>query len=155
MQKLRTGQVAPQFALEDADGKTWRLKDLRGKKVVLYFYPADDTPGCTAESCDFRDSYKAFVDANVEVLGVSPQGAESHRRFAEKYELSFPLLIDADLAVATAYGAIRGQVEEWDGIPLHIRRSTFVIDEAGRIEKAMYGVKVSGHVDALREALAG
>jgi peroxiredoxin Q/BCP len=153
--ELSPGDAAPDFALSDADGKEWRLTDLRGKKVILYFYPADDTPGCTAESCDFRDSYKVFVDANVEVLGVSPQGAASHRKFAERYDLNFPLLIDEDRAVAKAYSAIREKVEEWQGIPLHIKRSTFVIDEEGRIEQAIYGVKVAGHVDALLESLAG
>lgn len=154
MTTLNTGDSAPPFALQDAEGNEWRLEDLAGKKVILYFYPADDTPGCTAESSDFRDSYKAFVDANIEVLGVSPQGAASHKRFAEKYELNFPLLIDKDLSVARAYGAIREKPEEWEGMKLHVKRSTFVIDEQGRIEQAIYGVKVAGHVDALRESLA-
>jgi len=152
--KLAVGDAAPDFALLDGDGNQWRLADLRGKKVILYFYPADDTPGCTAESCDFRDSYKAFVDANVEVLGVSPQGAKSHQRFAEKYELNFPLLIDGDLSTARTYGAIKEKPEVWEGIKLHIKRSTFVIDEEGKIEQAIYGVKVTGHVDSLRESLA-
>lgn len=153
-EKLSPGDVAPDFAMKDADGKEWRLADLRGKKVILYFYPADDTPGCTAESCDFRDSYKAFVDANVEVLGVSPQGAASHKRFADKYELNFPLLIDEGLAAARSYGAIKEPPGEWEGIKLHVKRSTFVIDEDGKIEQAIYGVKVAGHVDSLRETLA-
>ncbi|HEV3484633.1 MAG TPA: peroxiredoxin [Vicinamibacterales bacterium] len=153
MTKLQPGDPAPEFALADADGKVWRLEDLRGKRVVLYFYPADDTPGCTAESCDFRDNYKLFSDANVEVLGVSPQGAESHRRFATKYELNFPLLIDQDLATASAYGATAEKVGNYKGIPLKIKRSTFVIDPDGKIEEAIYGVKVRGHVDALKDSL--
>jgi len=153
MTTLNPGDPAPPFELQDAEGNQWRLEDLAGKKVILYFYPADDTPGCTAESCDFRDSYKAFVDANVEVLGVSPQGAASHQRFVEKCELNFPLLVDEDLSGARAYGALKEKPEEWDGMKLHIKRSTFVIDEQGRIEQAIYGVKVAGHVDALRESL--
>jgi thioredoxin-dependent peroxiredoxin len=153
--ELKAGDPAPSFDLSDGEGKQWRLEDLRGKKVILFFYPADDTPGCTAESCDFRDSYEAFADANVEVLGISPQGAKSHQRFAQKYDLNFPLLIDEDRTVAKDYSAIREKVEEWKGIPLHIKRSTFVIDEEGRIEQAIYGVKVKGHVDALLESLVG
>lgn len=153
MTQLQPGDPAPDFALEDADGKVWRSQDLRGRRVVLYFYPADNTPGCTKESCDFRDSYKLFADANVEVLGVSPQGAESHRRFATKYELNFPLLIDADLELASAFGAVRDKAEDYKGIPLKVKRSTFVIGADGRIEQAIYGVKVAGHVDALKESI--
>src|SRR5687768_9876688 len=104
--KLRRGDPAPGFKLEDGDGNVWQLSELAGKRVVLYFYPADDTPGCTAESCDFRDNYASFKDANTEVFGISPQGAASHQRFAQKYSLNFPLLIDEDLKVAEAYGAV-------------------------------------------------
>lgn len=152
--KLKRGRAAPDFELADHKGKTWRLSDLKGKKVILYFYPADDTPGCTAESCDFRDSYEAFRAANTEVLGVSPQGAESHERFASKYSLNFPLLIDPDLEVAERYGAVAEKPGEFEGIPIKIKRSTFVIDEDGRIQDAIYGVRVKGHVDALKESLA-
>ena len=152
--RLSPGDKAPSFSLPDATGKVWNLEDLRGRKVILYFYPADDTPGCTKESCDFRDNYKVFADAKVEVLGVSPQGAASHERFARKYDLNFPLLIDDDLATAKAYGAVREKVEDYKGIPLKVARSTFVIDEDGNIEQTIYGVKVAGHVDSLRESLA-
>lgn len=151
--KLKRGEPAPDFELDDHQGKTWRLADLEGKKVILYFYPADDTPGCTTESCDFRDNHAVFRSANTEILGVSPQGAESHQRFASKYDLNFPLLIDADLEVAERYGAVAEKPGEFEGIPLKIKRSTFVIDEDGRIQDAIYGVKVKGHVDALRESL--
>ena len=149
--ELKPGEQAPEFDLEDADGKHWRLSDLRGKRVVLYFYPADDTSGCTAESCDFRDHYGAFTDANVEILGVSPQGAASHQKFATKYSLPFPLLIDADRTVASAYGAVKDEGGE-GGRP-RIKRSTFVIDENGAIDQAIYGVKVKGHVESLKEGL--
>jgi peroxiredoxin Q/BCP len=152
--ELKAGDPAPGFALTDGDGKQWRLSDLRGTRVVLYFYPADNTPGCTAESCDFRDNYSAFKGANVEILGVSPQGAASHQRFATKYSLPFPLLIDKDLAVASSYGAVKDRPEEWEGIPIKIKRSTFVIGHDGTIEQAIYGVKVKGHVESLKESLA-
>ena len=150
--ELKPGDPAPEFDLVDGDGKRWKLSDLRGKRVVLYFYPADNTPGCTAQSCDFRDSYDAFTGANVEILGVSPQGAASHQRFATKYSLPFPLLIDKDLAIASSYGAVKDRPDEWEGIPIKIKRSTFVIGPDGKIERAMYGVKVAGHVE---ELLAG
>ena len=150
---LKAGDPAPDFEMEDGEGKTWRLADLAGKKVVLYFYPADDTPGCTKEACDFRDTHNAWADSGYVVLGVSPQNAASHTRFASKYELNFPLLVDDDLAVAKRYSALREKPEEWEGIKLHVKRSTFVIDEKGTIEHALYGVNARGHVDTLRETL--
>lgn len=149
--QLQPGDPAPEFKLEDGDGNTWQLSELAGKRVILYFYPADDTPGCTAESCDFRDNYQTFKDANTEILGVSPQGAASHQRFAQKYSLNFPLLIDEDLAVAEAYGAVADKVGDFKGIPIKIKRSTFVIGTNGKIEQAIYGVKVQGHVQRLLE----
>jgi peroxiredoxin Q/BCP len=151
---LRKGDRSPDFELQDADGKTWRLADLRGKKVLLYFYPADDTPGCTAEACDFRDSQQAFVDENYIVLGVSPQGADSHRAFSDKYALNFPLLIDEDMSVARAYDAVRERPGDFEGITLLVKRSTFVIDESGEIEHALYGLDGRGHVADLRALLA-
>jgi thioredoxin-dependent peroxiredoxin len=150
---LEPGASAPDFELEDGDGKTWRRAELAGKKIVLYFYPADDTPGCTKEACDFRDTLASWDAANYVVLGVSPQSAASHTRFASKYSLNFPLLVDADLAVAKRYGALREKPEEWEGQKLHVKRCTFVIDENGVIEQALYGVNARGHVDALRESL--
>ena len=104
MAKLKAGDNAPDFEAQDADGKTWRLSDLRGKKVILYFYPADDTPGCTREACDFRDAQSDFTDAGYIVLGASPQGAGSHSAFASKYRLNFPLLVDEGMGLAKAYG---------------------------------------------------
>jgi peroxiredoxin Q/BCP len=149
--KLAAGMDAPDFEMMDADGRTWRLKDLRGQKVVLYFYPADDTPGCTAEACDFRDTKSEFDAAGYQVLGVSPQAAESHAAFASKFNLNFPLLVDSDMGVADAYGALREAPGDYKGIPLLILRSTFVIDENGKIAEALYGVHGRGHVADVRK----
>lgn len=149
---LQKGDEAPDFELQDASGKIWRLSDLKGQKFILYFYPADDTPGCTTESCDFRDSAAELSAVGYKVFGVSPQGADSHRRFAEKYKLNFPLLIDEDLGATRAYGAHK-DMGDYEGIPLRVKRSTFAIDEDGRIELAEYGVKAKGHVEALRGKL--
>ena len=152
MAKLVPGDAAPDFAMKDAEGNTWRLGDLRGKKVILFFYPADDTPGCTAEACDFRDARDELADAGYVVLGASPQGAESHAAFATKFGLNFPLLIDADTSVAQAYGAA-DEVGDYKGIPLRVLRSTFVIDEEGTISQALYSVNTRSHVSELQAAL--
>jgi len=150
---LKKGDEAPGFRLTDQDGNEWALEDLRGSKIVLYFYPADNTPGCTKESCDFRDSYSDWQKAGYQVFGISPQSTASKKKFATKYGFPFPLLADGDKAVAKAYDTIREKLEKWEGIPLHVKRSTFVIDENGIIEQALYGVKAFGHVKALRESL--
>jgi thioredoxin-dependent peroxiredoxin len=150
--ELTKGDPAPDFELRDADGKTWKLSALRGQKVILYFYPADDTPGCTTQARDFRDSFSELQAAGYLVLGVSPQGADSHHAFAEKYSINFPLLIDEDHAVAERYG-VWGENKFYKNIFLGIKRSTFVIDEEGRIQEAQYGVKAKGHVERLRVAL--
>lgn len=152
MRKLKLGDPAPEIGLPDADGKVWNLSDLKGSKTILYFYPADDTSGCTAQACDFRDAMGSLESAGLRVLGVSPQGADSHRAFAAKHGLNFPLLIDADHAVASAYGAWGEKVnygKTYEGIV----RSTFVIDEHGRIENAQYNVKARGHVERLKGQL--
>jgi peroxiredoxin Q/BCP len=148
---LEKGDRAPDFEMSDGEGKVWRLSELKGKKVILYFYPADDTPGCTIQACDFRDTQKELTDAGFVVLGVSPQGAASHQKFTSKYDLNFPLLVDEDTSVARAYGAYKDKGEVFNGIPLKIKRSTFVIDEDGRIEQALYGVRAKGHVASLME----
>jgi thioredoxin-dependent peroxiredoxin len=153
--KLEAGMEAPEFTLHDADGKAWRLTDLRGRGVIVYFYPVDDTPGCTAEACDFRDSNPALQQAGYTVLGISPQDARSHSAFSSKYGLNFPLLIDEDLEVAKAYGAVSDEGKSFKGMPLRVTRSTFVIDPEDRIEHAEYGVKAKGHVDRLKELLSG
>jgi peroxiredoxin Q/BCP len=144
---------APDFEAKDTDGTTWRLADLRGRKVILYFYPADDTPGCTREACDFRDSYEDLRNAGYVLLGASPQGAASHAAFASKYDLNFPLLVDEDTALARAYGVV-GEYGDYEGVPLRVKRSTFVIDEEGTIEQALYGVNARGHVGELRATIA-
>jgi peroxiredoxin Q/BCP len=118
----------------------------------LYFYPTDDTPGCTVQACDFRDSHAPWKEAGYTVLGISPQGADSHQAFTTKYDLNFPLLIDEDHAVAERYG-VWGEMNKYGHKYIGINRSTFVIDEQGRIEQAQYGVKAKGHVGRLRETL--
>ena len=152
MSKLEAGMDAPDFELPDGGGNVWKLSELRGKKVILYFYPADDTPGCTAEACDFRDSHQDLEAAGYVVLGVSPQGEDSHQRFAHKYNLNFPLLVDKDLAAAKAYGAARAN-GLFKGIPLSVQRATFVIDDEGKVVQALYGVRAKGHVGQLKETL--
>ena len=149
---LESGDKAPGFSLEDHTGKTWNLADLKGKKVVLYFYPTDDTPGCTAQACDFRDSWTHFQKAGFVVLGVSPQGRDSHEKFTNKYDLNFPLLIDEDHAVAEAYDAW-GEKKNYGKTYVGLKRSTFVIDEDGLIAEAQYNVKAKGHVARLRDLL--
>jgi thioredoxin-dependent peroxiredoxin len=150
--KLNAGDDAPDFEAQDADGTTWRLSDLRGKKVILYFYPADDTPGCTREACDFRDSQSDFTEAGYVVLGASPQGAASHKGFSEKFKLNFPLLVDEDMSLAKKYGTA-GIFGKFENIPLTVQRSTFVIDERGKIEHALYGVSSRSHVAELKASL--
>lgn len=151
--RLEEGRPAPDFALKDADGNVWSLAALRGKKVVVYFYPADDTPGCTIEACDFRDAQAELTHAGYVTLGISPQGAESKKRFAGKHGLNFPLLIDDEGVAAHAF-RVATDGGEFQGIPIKVKRSTFVIDEDGKIVKAMYGVGAKGHVHALRESFA-
>ena len=153
MAKLKSGDRAPDFELKDGDGKTWSSTDLKGQKVILYFYPADDTPGCTVEACDFRDAQAEFKQDGYVVLGVSPQDADSHTQFAEKFSLNFPLLVDRDREVAAAYGASDDKGGLFKGIQLRVKRATFVIDEEGVLEQAIYGVKARGHVDHLKESL--
>ena len=142
--KLENGMKAPDFALKDKDGRIYRLADYRGKKVVLYFYPKDDTPGCTIEACDFRDKMKLAADKSAVILVVSADDATSHKKFAEKYALPFPLLSDVEHVVCDAYG-VWGKKKfmgrEFEGIT----RSTFVIGTDGGIERAMYNVNPLGH----------
>lgn len=153
MEKLKAGDDAPHFKLRDGEGQVWDLSELKGQKVILYFYPADDTPGCTVQACDFRDSQAELKESGYVVLGVSPQDADSHQRFSAKYSLNFPLLVDEDRSVAMAYDVADDGGGLFKGIALRVKRATFLIDEAGRIEQALYGVRAKGHVDQLKEAL--
>ena len=151
---VQVGDPAPEFDLEDASGSRVRLADLRGRKVVLYFYPKDDTPGCTQEACDFRDASRDFASAGVVVLGISPDTAASHHAFREKLGLSFPLLADPDHHAIEAYGVWREKTM-YGKKRMGIERSTFVIDEAGQIQHAVRGVKVDGHVAAMLTQVRG
>jgi peroxiredoxin Q/BCP len=150
MTQLKAGDPAPEFELKDAEGNVWRLTEHRGRKVVVFFYPADDTPGCTREACDFRDAHARFQQAGVDVVGVSPQDESSHAAFSAKYSLNFPLLVDDKLEVAKAFGVVEPEADASTELPT---RSTFVIDESGHIEQAMYGVRSKGHVESLGEGL--
>ena len=148
------GDPAPDFALETGDGETVRLAELRGKTVVLYFYPKDHTPGCTREACSFQDHLSRFTTAGAVVLGISRDSTASHRRFAEKFHLSFPLLSDPDGSVSRAYGVYK-QKSLYGRSFLGIERSTFIIDEAGRIAAVFPKVRVDGHLDEVLQALSG
>ena len=148
----KEGDLAPDFRLPADDGKTYALKDLRGRKVVLYFYPKDDTPGCTKEACSFRDNLSRVQSKGAIVLGVSKDDLASHAKFREKYSLSFPLLSDPEGKVLTAYGVWK-EKNLYGKTFMGIERTTFVIDERGRIQKVFPRVKVDGHVDEVLAAL--
>ena len=150
---LETGQPAPEFSLQDQDGTTRTLSEYRGEKVVLFFYPAAMTPGCTKEACDFRDSEAALQAAGVRVLGISRDEVDKQRKFADRDELGYPLLSDPELETHHAYGAF-GTKNSYGRIIEGVIRSTFVIDAAGNIEQALYNVKATGHVARIRKLLA-
>ena len=145
---LEPGDDAPDFDLVDQDGKAVSLAGLKGGKVLLYFYPKDDTPGCTKEACQFNDSLQRFKDQSVTVLGVSADDAASHQRFIAKYSLGFPLLVDEGAETAKAYGAY-GEKTFMGRTSVGIKRSTFLIDEQGKIERAWYNVRADGHPEAV------
>jgi thioredoxin-dependent peroxiredoxin len=145
-------EKAPAFQLHDQNGKQHSLEDFKGKYLVLYFYPKDDTPGCTREACDFRDSIGSLREMGAEVLGVSADDTSSHEKFAGKYGLNFPLLADDGAAIAKAYGAY-GQKNMYGKISEGIMRKTFLIDPNGEIVKAWGKVSVEGHVEQVTAAL--
>ena len=152
MPSLTVGNPAPDFTLKTGRGDTVKLADLRGKAVVLYFYPKDDTPGCTKEACSFQDHVTTFTKAGVVVLGVSRDTTTSHQRFAEKFHLTFPLLSDADALVSKAYGVYK-QKSLYGRTYWGIERTTFIIDARGRIATVFPKVTVDGHTDAVLQAL--
>ena len=141
---IKPGIPAPEFSLPDENGTIHTLKDYRGKVVVLYFYPKDDTPGCTTEACSFRDNYSAYIDAGVVILGVSPDTSKSHARFKEKYTLPFPLLADEGHKVCELYGVWgpkKMMGREYEGV----LRTTFLIDKDGKVAQVFENVKPSEH----------
>jgi peroxiredoxin Q/BCP len=150
--RLGPGDPAPDFALPTDTGDTLRLSDLRGKRVVLYAYPAAMTPGCTTQACDFRDSLSSLHAAGIEVVGISPDGPDKLAEFRKRDGLTFPLVSDQDRSVLTAYGAY-GEKQNYGRTVTGVIRSTFVIDAEGRIEQAMYNVKATGHVAKVRREL--
>jgi len=149
--KLNEGDKAPEFAVPDGQGNVVRLKDLRGKKVVLYFYPKDDTPGCTKEACAFRDSFAKFKKRGIEVLGVSVDSEKSHQKFAQKYGLPFRLLADTDKRVSEAYGTY-GEKKFMGRNYMGNHRMTFLIDEKGKIKKVFEKVKPDEHAEEVLAA---
>ena len=150
--ELKEGDLAPDFTAKSTEGKEISLKELRGKNVVLYFYPKDDTPGCTREACDFRDNLKLFSAKETVVLGMSHDSVESHDKFRTKFELPFTLLSDADKKVSEAYGVYK-QKSLYGRTFLGIERTTFVIGKDGKIKKIFPKVKVDGHVEELLQEL--
>lgn len=150
--RLAPGDKAPDFTLPDANGEPVTLSSLLGRQVIVYFYPAAMTPGCTRQACDFRDSLSALAAAGTAVLGVSPDAPAKLAKFAERDGLTFPLLSDPDRKVLTAYGAY-GEKTMYGKTTVGVIRSTFVVDPEGRISRAYYNVKATGHVEHLRRDL--
>ena len=152
-QRLAHGDAAPDFTLPDADGNPVSLSSYRGQRVIVYFYPAAMTPGCTKEACDFRDHLADLSSSGTAVLGISPDKPEKLAKFREQESLTFPLLSDPDHAVEQAYGAY-GEKMMYGRKSVGVIRSTFVIDPDGKVAQAYYGVKATGHVDRLLKELA-
>ena len=149
---IEEGTRAPDFSLRTDSGETVTLSELRGKPVVLYFYPKDDTPGCTAQACGIRDAYKEFEDAGAVVLGVSPDDEASHAKFKQKYDLPFTLLADSGHGVADTYG-VWGEKSMYGKTYMGVDRSTFVIGPDGNVAKVFRKVKPDEHADQVLEAL--
>jgi peroxiredoxin Q/BCP len=146
------GDVAPDIALPDESGTVHHLADQRGRWTILYFYPEDDTPGCTTEACEFRDRNQTIHERGADVWGVSPQGADSHQRFREKYDLPFTLLVDDDHTLAETYGAW-GEKQNYGRTYMGLIRSTFLIDPDGRVARVWRKVKAQGHAETVLAAL--
>jgi len=151
---IEQGDEAPDFTLPADDGSEVSLSDLRGERVLLYFYPKDDTSGCTAQACDLRDEMPTFEALDVRVIGVSPDPIDSHVEFKEKYDLNFPLLADEDHEVAEAYGVWK-EKSMYGRSYMGIERSTFLIDEEGRVERVWRKVRAKKHAELVTEYLGG
>jgi peroxiredoxin Q/BCP len=145
---LQVGDAAPKFAAKDQDGKEVKLSDFEGKKVILYFYPKDDTPGCTAQACNLRDNYDAILNKGYVVLGVSVDSEKSHVKFIKKFDLPFPLLADTDHAIVEAYG-VWVEKSMYGRTYMGTARTTFVIDEKGVIEEIIQKVDTKNHTDQI------
>jgi peroxiredoxin Q/BCP len=150
---LKEGSTAPAFKTTDQNGDGVSLKDLRGGKVVLYFYPKDDTPGCTKEACSFRDAFSKYKKKGITILGVSPDTEKAHQKFITKYKLPFTLLADTDHSIADAYG-VYGEKKFMGRTYMGIHRTTFLIDEKGKIKKVFEKVKPEDHADEVLGAFA-
>lgn len=151
--KLAPGDAAPEFTLPDADGNEVSLSDYRGRKVIVYFYPAASTPGCTKQACDFRDSLAELNEAGLDVIGISPDKPAKLVKFRDAESLTFPLLSDPDRATLTAWGAF-GEKTMYGKKVQGVIRSTFLVDENGKVEVAQYNVRATGHVAKLRRDLS-
>lgn len=151
---LEDGMEAPMFSAEDSEGNVWKLRDIlaEGKRVVLYFYPKDSTPGCTKQACDFRDNMAVLSSSDVSVFGVSKDSAKSHQKFTEKQDLNFPLLLDTEGELLEKYGVWR-EKKNYGRTYMGIARSTFVIESDGTLSMAKYGVKATGHVARIMKHL--
>lgn len=150
---IKEGDFAPDFTVKDQSGETVKLSDFLGQRVVLYFYPKDDTPGCTKEACSLRDNFQTFERENIRILGVSTDDEKSHQKFIQKYELPFTLLADTDHAIADAYASY-GEKKFMGKIYNGVLRRTFLIDETGKIKKIFDKVKVEEHADEVLQAFA-
>ncbi len=151
--RLQVGEKAPAFSLKDADGNTVSLSDYRGRKLIVYFYPAAATPGCTKQACDFRDNLRDLKKAGLDVVGISPDKPTKLGKFRDAEKLTFPLLSDPDRRVLEKWGAYGEKMMYGRGVQ-GVIRSTFVVDENGNIALAQYNVKATGHVDKLRRDLS-
>ena len=152
MTKLEEGQKAPQFSGRNQDGETISLEDYKGKKVVLYFYPKDNTPGCTSEACNLNDNLDAFLEKGFVVIGVSPDSEASHRKFIDKYGLKFDLISDPDKEILEKYGAY-GEKNMYGKKTMGLKRTTFIIDEEGKIIHIFKQVKTKDHTNQILEKL--
>ena len=152
MKKIEEGEMAPQISGKDQQGNDVKLKDYKGKKVILYFYPKDDTPGCTAEACNLRDNYKALQDKGFQIIGVSADTQQKHQKFIDKYNLPFPLIADTEKEVINAFG-VWGEKKFMGRVYDGIHRVTYVIDEEGKVLKRFDKVKTKDHTNQILEEL--